>query len=828
MMKQYDFLIHRIPARLFLVFGIAITMSLNVFAQNAPTGADDAIDTDEETDRVITSGDFTFSDAIDGNTLDSVVLVSVVAANGTLFYDLNNDDVIDGSEPLSATDALSIDSLTSGKFKFRPDVDFFGDVTFDFQLLDDGPPDSLSITYTMTITVNNINDQPVLSGSPTVSLTDIDEDNTTSSGDLISAIVTSLGANYTDADGDTRGLAITGIDETNGNWQYKTGASNWTDIPSVSPTSALLLANDGDNAVRFQPNSDYNGGSGNITFVGWDETIGSDGATGVNTTTGGATGSYSSGSATASLNVDPLDDPPTIANLAGDALAYTEGDGVEVIEQGGNATISDVDGPADFDGGSLTVTITNVVGSEDVLSIQDVGTGAGQIGFSAGTVTFEGNTIGTVSGPNDGSSGNPLVVSLSTANSTLAAVSALLQNITYENTNVADIDATQRTVRFVVNNGQASANNDVVINITPVNSEPEITGLPTDLIFDEDVSGNVDLSAATFSDSDAGSTDITLTLSVDAGTLSASGSGGVTVTGSPGSSITLEGTATQIDTYLNTASNISYLGASDDFGTNAATLSLSANDGFGSVALGTVSIDIDAVNDPPTFVLGANQNRNSSEGSVSVTNFVTSISTGPGEGSQSIDDFLVSNNNNGLFDTQPDVANNGTLSFVIADNAEGFATVNVQLRDDGGTPNGGSDTSPVKQFTITITDNQPPSLQTVSFDPADGSTGITILDARTIEFSFDENVVGLNSGAVQIFEDTDLVTPVFEVMKLLYVSFGLSVMFTVNVLFTDCEGAKPWSASRTTTVIFLPGFAKLSKSMSAGLATVSSPVVGLI
>ncbi|WP_372899178.1 DUF4347 domain-containing protein, partial [Stieleria sp.] len=47
---------------------------------------------------------------------------------------------------------------------------------------------------------------------------------------------------------------------------------------------------------------------------------------------------------------------PTIYNLNGDTLNYSEGDSATVIEQGGNVTVDDVDS-ADFDTGNLTVAI---------------------------------------------------------------------------------------------------------------------------------------------------------------------------------------------------------------------------------------------------------------------------------------------------------------------------------------------------------------------------------------------------------------------------------------------------------------------------------------
>jgi Ca2+-binding RTX toxin-like protein len=83
---------------------------------------------------------------------------------------------------------------------------------------------------------------PVLdiSGSPT--LTAIDEDVTSAAnlGTRVSDLVNGL---ITDADGDPKAIAITGIDSTNGTWQYSTdGGTTWTTIaPTTSDSSALLL-----------------------------------------------------------------------------------------------------------------------------------------------------------------------------------------------------------------------------------------------------------------------------------------------------------------------------------------------------------------------------------------------------------------------------------------------------------------------------------------------------------------------------------------------------------------------------------------------------------
>ena len=84
-----------------------------------------------------------------------------------------------------------------------------------------------------------------------------------------------------------------------------------------------------------------------------------------------------------------------------------------------------------------------------MLGIRNQGTGAGQIGVSGSNVTYGGTTIGTFTG---GSGGSNLVVTFN-ANSTPAAAAALVQNITYQNTDTGAPTAGTRTVRFVLTDG---------------------------------------------------------------------------------------------------------------------------------------------------------------------------------------------------------------------------------------------------------------------------------------------------------------------------------------------------------------------------------------
>ncbi|MHA6493530.1 DUF4347 domain-containing protein [Pseudomonas borbori] len=176
----------------------------------------------------------------------------------------------------------------------------------------------------------------------------------------------------------------------------------------------------------------------------------------------------------------PINDAPVVGNLDGDSVGVTEGGAAVVLDSGNNTTVTDSDS-SDFNGGNLTVSIiANRASGEDVLAIQNQGTGAGQIGVSGADVTYAGIVIGTFSG---GTGTNDLVVTLN-SNATPAAVQALVRNLTYANTNTADPSTSTRTVRVTVNDGDGgtSSNTDVTVSVTAVNDAPTLAatgGTPT-------------------------------------------------------------------------------------------------------------------------------------------------------------------------------------------------------------------------------------------------------------------------------------------------------------------------------------------------------------
>ncbi len=237
-----------------------------------------------------------------------------------------------------------------------------------------------SPNYDTTVTVSAVNDAPVLADTA-LSLT-VAEDAGVPSGAVGSLISTFTGG-ITDVDsGASKGLAITGSNQTNGIWYYtRNGGTTWTAVGTVSNTSALLLADNASTRLYFAPNANYNGTStAALTVRAWDQSSGTAG-TKVSTASNGGTTAFSSATDTVDVTVTAVNDAPTIASLSGDSRAYSEGAGAVVIESG-NAVVADVDS-TNFDTGTLTVSIpAGGDSAEDVLSIRNQGTGAGQIGVS--------------------------------------------------------------------------------------------------------------------------------------------------------------------------------------------------------------------------------------------------------------------------------------------------------------------------------------------------------------------------------------------------------------------------------------------------------------
>jgi hypothetical protein len=134
------------------------------------------------------------------------------------------------------------------------------------------------------------------------------------------------------------------------------------------------------------------------------------------------------------------------------------------------------------------------------------------------------------------------------------------------------------------------------------------------------------------------------------------------------------------------------------------------------------------VNVAPSFTAGGGQAVLEDSGGHSVTAWATAVSPGPSsEGSQSVT-FAVTTDNSGLFAAAPAVAPDGTLTYTPAPDANGTAHVAVYAVDDGGSANGGHDTSATQSFAITVSAvNDAPT-----FTPGASQTAVSLLGAETV------------------------------------------------------------------------------------------------
>lgn len=159
----------------------------------------------------------------------------------------------------------------------------------------------------------------------------------------------------------------------------------------------------------------------------------------------------------------------------------------------------------------------------------------------------------------------------------------------------------------------------------------------------------------------------------------------------------------------NNTGTLTFTSPVNDFGSS--TVTVTVRDAGLDLIPGTIddlettrvfSVTVNPVNDAPSFVVGANQAVNEDAPAQSVPGFASSISKGPSNESTQTVTFNIGNNNPALFSAGPSIAEDGTLSYTPAANAHGTATITVTLQDNGGTANGGVNTSASQTFNITI------------------------------------------------------------------------------------------------------------------------------
>ena len=200
---------------------------------------------------------------------------------------------------------------------------------------------------------------------------------------------------------------------------------------------------------------------------------------------------------------------------------------------------------------------------------------------------------------------------------------------------------------------------------------------------------------------------------------------------------------------INGSGTLSYTPADSGGGVANVTVKVQDNGGTANGGVDTTTqtftITIIPVNHVPSFAIGGTINASENSGSNSLANWATSISPGNFESTQAVN-FIVSNSNTALFSTQPAISPTGTLTFVPAPNGIGTATLTVQIHDNGGTANGGVDTSASQSAVINVT-----SVPTLTISPSAISTNLSPIP---FTFTFSESVNGFSATSFTVTNGT--------------------------------------------------------------------------
>jgi PKD repeat protein len=157
---------------------------------------------------------------------------------------------------------------------------------------------------------------------------------------------------------------------------------------------------------------------------------------------------------------------------------------------------------------------------------------------------------------------------------------------------------------------------------------------------------------------------------------------------------------------LRSDGSFDYTPNADFFGDDS--FSYRASDPSGGSSTATVTIHVQPVNDSPRFSDVGGLTVLQDAGPQTVSGWAFGISPGaPNEADQVLTFNVIQNDNPSLFASGPaatrdGTSGTGTLTFTPALGVNGVANIVVVLKDNGGTANGGSDTSAPHPFTVTV------------------------------------------------------------------------------------------------------------------------------
>ena len=599
--------------------------------------------------------------------------------------------------------SVNLDNASTGDFTYDPKPNYFGSDSFTFTAsdADDGTADPA----TMSITVNSVDDPP--SFTPGSDQTDLED----AGAQTVNNWATNIDPGPSNESGQTVTFVVTG----------NTNSSLFAVDPAVSSGRDLTytLADDAN-------------GSSDITLHAHDS--------------GGA----NSPSETLTVTVTSVNDPPSFTKGANQTVSENAG---PQSESGWATNISK--GPSDESGQSVSFEITGNTNTA-LFSAGPSVSSNGTLTYTpatskSGTATITLDLLdsgGTAHGGNDTSPPQSFTINVSGVNDppsfTKGANQTELEDAGAQTVDPwataispGPPDESGQTVTFVINSvtnsslfsSQPAVDTDGVLTYTPAanaNGSSTVT-----LHAHDDGGGSTD-------DSPTQSFTITITAVNDAPSFTKGANQTAQENDGPQTATNwatniLEGPAneaSQTVTFsvtntnnslfsnqpaISPAGTLTYTPAPSENGSATVSVQLkdnglTANGGHDTSPTQTFTITVTGVNDPPSFTKGANQTFLEDSGAHTIASWATAISPGPpDEAGQSVS-FVVDSNIPDLFSSGPAVSSSGTLTFTPTLNANGTSTVTIHAVDNGGTANGGDDTSLPQTFTITLTPvNDPPS-----------------------------------------------------------------------------------------------------------------------
>jgi subtilisin-like proprotein convertase family protein len=288
--------------------------------------------------------------------------------------------------------------------------------------------------------------------------------------------------------------------------------------------------------------------------------------------------------------------PTPVLHLPTGPVTYTENSPAVVIDPG--MRVEDAN-TSNFNGGSLTVSLTANGTVNDRVEILNQGTGVGQISISGATVRFDGTNIGTFTG---GNGATPLVITLN-GNATSSITTALLRAITFR-TLGENPSTLARTVQISITDGVGGLTSVPVtttVNVVAVN-DPPVNVLPGPITVSKNNSVTISgVTAVAVSDVDALDTDLVqVQLAAQDGTLSLSTTNGLTFSftdpngtgvgsGTGDFTMTFRGTRTSVNAALNGLVFAPLLGFA-----GSTTIAIVTND-LGTTGTGGALTDVDSL-----------------------------------------------------------------------------------------------------------------------------------------------------------------------------------------------------------------------------------------